>query len=99
MRLPWQRYYYWALGYTAAGKRAFLGPFDDEEDAALRSEKLRDVEIFKLTTPNSAKAAREVKAILLKREEEPDSALSRLVRNRGFNREVAEDEEPLENML
>lgn len=82
------RKWWWAYGLTPRGKRAFLGPFEAEEDALQGSADLKDVQSFELRTRNQAEAVRQMRAKLLAGGKTPDDAIQRQLHKRGLAREM-----------
>ena len=82
---PGQKYH-WVFGFTKEGKKVCLGPFVTSQEADGRLAELEDGEVFELLTRDINRAVREIKAELMSRGEEPDEALRRMLRNKGYER-------------
>ena len=83
---PGQKYYY-VFGFTHEDKKVCLGPFTDASEVDGKLAELEDGEVFELTTRDINKATREIKAELMSRGEDADSALRRMLRQKGYERE------------
>ncbi len=78
--------YFYVLGFTKGkGRKVFWGPMS-EEDAYAALAELNEGDKFELTTRDPRRAVREVRDLLIKRGEQPDDVLKRLLHKR--------DEEP-----
>jgi len=84
--------YFWTFGWTKAGKTVCLGPFYSEKEAARELDALEDGEIFPLDTRDVNRAVRCIKAELISRGEDPDEALKRVLRKKGYERELKREE-------
>ena len=82
---PGQKYH-WVFGFTKEGKKVCLGPFVTAQEADGKLAELEDGEVFELLTRDINRAVREIKAELMSRGEEPDEALRRMLRNKGYER-------------
>jgi hypothetical protein len=69
--------YFYATGFTEAGKRMFFGPIELEE-AMAAARGLIDGEVLELETRDNKRAKEEFRAELLRRGEDPDSTLKRM---------------------
>ena len=71
--------YHWVFGWTKAGKKVIWGPYYDVREADRDLTTLEDGEVFDLDTRDITRATREIKAELLKRGEDPDEVLKRVL--------------------
>ena len=83
---PGQKYH-WVFGFTKEGKKVCLGPFVTSQEADGRLAELEDGEVFELLTRDINKAVREIRAVLMSRGEDADSALRRMLHQKGLERE------------
>ena len=83
---PNQTFFY-TFGFTKADKKVCLGPFMSASEADGKLAELVDGEVFELKTHDLGKAVREIRAILLSRGEDADSALRRMLHSKGLERE------------
>jgi hypothetical protein len=92
-----QKYYY-TLGFTKIkNKKVFWGPFQNEAEAYQYLGELRDGEVFELTTRDSHRAVREVRALLIKRGVAPDEALRKLLHK--HTNEVTDEQQPADGLI
>ena len=89
---PGQKYYY-VFGWTKEGKKVCLGPMMSSQEADGKLAELDDGEVFELKTRDLNRAVREIKATLMSRGEEPDEALRKMLRNKGYEREGRKHEQ------
>lgn len=83
--------YYWVLGVSPeSGKKALIGPYATEGQAQEAADDLDDTQIYALGTKNQQKAAREIKAKILRRERDLDTALEPQLHERGLQQEGVE---------
>lgn len=97
--VPGQKYLY-VFGVTKKDKTFCDGPFipgDPEVDRTL--SKLNDGEIFELNTSNLARATREIKAELLRRDGDPDEVLKKMLHKKGLAKELEREEKPQRRRL
>jgi len=79
--------YYWTFGWTPKkSKPVLLGPFTSEAEAEEAGLRLDDYEVFELKTKDTAKATRQIKAILADRLKVVDKALQPCLHEGGLKR-------------
>lgn len=83
-----RRKWWWVYGHTRTGKRAFLGPFHEEEEAIQRASGLEDIQTFDLRTRSQSEAVRQMRALLLADGKTPDDAIQRQLHEKGLAREA-----------
>ena len=83
--------YHWVFGWTKSGKTVCLGPFYSEREAARELDVLEDGEVFPLDTRDVNRAVRCIKAELISRGTDPDEALKKVLRSRGYERELKKE--------
>jgi len=76
--------YHWVFGFTKEGKKVIWGPYYDTREAERDLTTLDDGEVFDLDTRDITRATREIKAELLKRGEDPDEVLRRVLHKRDI---------------
>lgn len=90
--------YFWVFGWTRGegglpGKKVVLGPFYSDREAERELAMLADGEVFSLDTRDVNRAVRCIKAELMSRGEDPDEALKRVLRPKGYEREQKKGKE------
>ncbi len=89
--------YYWVFGWThgtsseGKQKKVVLGPFCSTSEAERELVVLADGEVFELDTKAVDRAVRCIKYELMSRSEDPDEALKRVLRQKGYEREQGKE--------